>query len=143
MNPPFSKWICHYQPIWTVLLLLVPPWLVSFIDTPAPTTARQLSGTHELNVWADISFALMTFWLWALTTSFGGRSIRSAGENKYPPKNRGGDGMRKAEFWYVILFGLLTASAYLASVIPGLHELGGIGPCVAMIFPFFVLRTPP
>lgn len=135
----------HYLPYWMALLLLGFPWLASMIEepkTPSPDSVRSVAGSRELNVAADVSFALISFWIWAFTTSsYGGNSIRSAGEKKY--SSHGGQALRRAESAQILFFSVITSLIYLATVIPRCHPVAGRCALIATIFPFVVLRLPP
>ena len=137
------KWLRHYLPLWSVLILLAFPWMASRIDeAPDAPALRTVSGSRELNVSADLTFALLAFWIWAhITTAYAGYSLRSAGERKYSIK--GGKELRRDETVRILVFTLITAIVYAGSVIPRCHFAASFASGVTVIFPFLVLRLPP
>jgi hypothetical protein len=147
------NWIGHYMPLWLILLLAPCPWVAYLVERSAsehPTSVNSeatpdpsLQERHcQPNIWADLSLAILAFWLWAMTTnSHSGCSVRSSGEKKFPATRAAKD-EKKREFSKILLFSILTALAYFCCLAPSLKPYNGLGAVFCAILPILVLGFP-
>jgi uncharacterized membrane protein len=135
------NWIGHYMPLWSVLLLIPFPWLASLISA----SARSLSPSNSSapNWFADILFALLSFWLWAFTTNAHSRCFVSTSGARKAKASQSDENARKREFERILLYSVLTSIAYLVTLAPLPFAAGGMCATISLIFPALVLRSPP